>query len=110
MNNATLVWSARPGKDFRFPLLRTGEPSPITKLFTSITREKCNNSKRVTFKNNKYCYEPSDEYKNYVIRFRGIKKQCMFAIIISLTLSAVIAIGWASGIHKTNNQNTEDEW
>ena len=34
----------------------------------------------------------------------------MFAIIISLTLSAVIAIGWASGIHKTNNQNTEDEW
>lgn len=31
----------------------------------------------------------------------------MFAIIISLTLSAVIAIGWASGIHEMNEKHPD---
>ena len=72
--NATLVWSVKAGKDERFPNLRIGEPSHFTKLFTSITREKCSNMSRVSFRNNKYHYEPSDEYKKYVTRFRGVNK------------------------------------
>jgi len=31
-------------------------------------------SERVIISNNRYYYAPSDEYKKYIIRFKGIKK------------------------------------
>jgi hypothetical protein len=66
--NATLVYSCRP----------TGiayEPSPATKLFNAILKEKfCRlKSTRITMKNNKYIYHPTKEYQSYVVRFRGVK-------------------------------------
>lgn len=70
--NATLVWSARPGKDPRFPNIRIGEPGPCTKLFQAIVREKFKSS-RVVINNNRYTYRPTEEYNSYVIRFRGVK-------------------------------------
>jgi hypothetical protein len=67
--NATLVYSCKPTR-------AAYEPSPATKLFHAILREKYSKSKsiRVNFRNNKYHYSPTDDYKNYVIRFRGVKK------------------------------------
>lgn len=66
--NATLVYSCKP-RGIVY------EPSPVTKLFNSIIREKfCRlKSTRVTIKNNKYIYHPTGEYQSYVTRFRGIK-------------------------------------
>jgi hypothetical protein len=66
--NATLVYSCKP----------TGiayEPSPATKLFNAIIREKfCRlKSTRITMRNNKYIYHPTKEYQSYVVRFRGVK-------------------------------------
>lgn len=66
--NATLVYSCKA----------TGiayEPSPATKLFNAIVREKFTKLKstRIVVKNNKYIYHPTKDYQNYVIRFRGIK-------------------------------------
>ena len=64
----TLVYSCKP----------TGiayEPSPATKLFNAIIREKfCRlKSTRITLNNNKYIYHPTKEYQSYVVRFRGVK-------------------------------------
>lgn len=65
---AQLVWSARPKK-------QAHEPSPITKLFNAIMKEKfTHKSGRVVFNNGKYIYHPSKEYQSYVLRFRGVKK------------------------------------
>lgn len=66
--NATLVYSCKP-------MGIAYEPSPATKLFNAILKEKFVKLKstRITIKNNKYIYHPTDEYKNYVTRFRGIK-------------------------------------
>lgn len=50
------------------------EPSPAENLMRSIMREKCFRNPRVTFKNNKYRYFPTEDYKNYVIKFRGVRK------------------------------------
>jgi hypothetical protein len=32
-------------------------------------------SKRLTISNNRYFYAPSEEYKSFAIRFKGIKKK-----------------------------------
>lgn len=66
--NATLVYSCKP----------TGiayEPSPATKLFNAIIKEKFTRLKstRITLNNNKYIYHPTKEYQSYVVRFRGVK-------------------------------------
>lgn len=66
--NATLVYSCKP----------TGiayEPSPATKLFNAIIKEKFTRLKstRITLKNNKYIYHPTKEYQSFVVRFRGVK-------------------------------------
>jgi len=66
--NATLVYSCKP----------TGiayEPSPVSKLFHAIIREKFTKLKstRIVVKDNKYIYHPTKEYQNYVVRFRGVK-------------------------------------
>lgn len=68
MNTATLVWSCRPLKP-------AYEPSPATRLINSIIKDKFVNNKstRVVIRNNKYIYHPTDEYKQFVVRFRKIK-------------------------------------
>lgn len=70
--NATLVYSCKPGMN----RIVSSEGTPISKLFNTILREKYrkSDSPRVTFKHNRYCYIPTDEYKNHVIRFRGVTK------------------------------------
>ena len=64
----TLVYSCKP-------MGIAYEPSPVTKLFNAILREKCSRLKstRITLNNNKYIYHPTKEYQSYVIRFRGVK-------------------------------------
>jgi hypothetical protein len=65
--NATLVYSCKP-------IGIAYEPSPATKLFNAIIKEKfCRlKSTRITIRNNKYIYHPTKEYQSYVVRFRGI--------------------------------------
>lgn len=71
MSTATLVYSCKPG----MRNVLSYEGTSVSKLFNSILREKYRaNSPRVTFKNNRYCYFPTDDYKNYVLKFRGIRK------------------------------------
>lgn len=68
---ATLVYSAKPGSKF----IQSWEPTGVQKLFNAIIKEKFyEKSIRVNFKHNRYNYQPTDDYKNYVIRFRGITK------------------------------------
>lgn len=50
------------------------EPSKMDKLFHTILKEKCFKNPRVTFKDNKYRYYPTDDYKSYVLKFRGVRK------------------------------------
>ena len=68
MYNATLVYSCKPYR-------AAYEPNSVTKLFNTILKEKFSGLKstRITMKNNKYIYHPTDEYKSYVVRFRGVK-------------------------------------
>ena len=71
MQNATLVYSCKPGMNN----ILSSEGAPITKLFNAILREKYRaDSPRITYKNNRYCYFPTDEYNHHVIRFRGVNK------------------------------------
>jgi hypothetical protein len=68
---ATLVYSARPGSKF----IQSWEPTGAQKLFNDIIRAKFyQSSVRVNFRYNRYNYQPTDDYKNYVIRFRGIQQ------------------------------------
>lgn len=64
----TLVYSCRPTRP-------AYEPSPATKLFNAILKEKCSRLKstRIVLKNNKYIYHPTKEYQSFVVRFRGVK-------------------------------------
>jgi hypothetical protein len=48
------------------------EPDTATRLLSSIFAEKA--SKHLTITRNKYFYTPSDEYKSFMIRFRGVRK------------------------------------
>lgn len=50
------------------------EGSPETKLFNSILRTKfTDRSVRLKVSNRGYSYQPTDEYKSYFIRMKGIK-------------------------------------
>jgi hypothetical protein len=65
--NATLIYSCKP-------LRIAYEPSPVTKLFNSIIKEKfIRTSSRVHVKNGKYYYIPSADYKQTILRIRQIK-------------------------------------
>jgi hypothetical protein len=69
---ATLVWSS---KDYDRSNILSSTGSPATKLFNAILRDKYyQKSIRVNFRHNKYSYTPTDDYNNYVVRFRGITK------------------------------------
>jgi hypothetical protein len=68
--NATLVYSS---KNYTRKSIVSSEGSPVTKLFNSILREiYYDKTPRVKFVKNKYTYQPTDDYKHYVIRFKGI--------------------------------------
>jgi hypothetical protein len=70
--NATLVYSS---KWYDRSHILSSEGSPAQRLFNAIIYEKFReNSIRVNFKHNRYHYQPTDDYKNYVIRFRGVTK------------------------------------
>lgn len=72
MRNATLVYSS---KWYDRSSVLSYEGQPATRLFNAILKEKFGpKSRRVSFRNNKYTYTPTNEYNNYVIRFRGITK------------------------------------
>lgn len=64
----TLVYSCKP-------MGIAYEPSPVTKLFNAILKEKCSRLKstRIVLRNNKYIYHPTKEYQSFVVRFRGVK-------------------------------------
>lgn len=75
--NATLVYSTSwIGRRYDRSHITVGEPAPATKLFNAILREKFVRLKstRITMKNNNYVYHPTDEYKSYLVRFRGVNK------------------------------------
>jgi len=67
----TLVYSTR-----RYPksnTLSVWEPDSATKLISRIFAEKFS-SKRLIVSRNKYFYQPSEDYKQYLVRFKGIRK------------------------------------
>jgi hypothetical protein len=69
---ATPIYSVRVGQN---PFIQVSEGTPVQRLFNAIMREKFyQSSARVNFKHNRYNYQPTDDYKNYVIRFRGIEQ------------------------------------
>jgi|APGre2960657505_1045072.scaffolds.fasta_scaffold27560_3 hypothetical protein len=68
---ATLVYSSI-GRDRSSILSLTNDFKSINKLMNCIFHLK--SSERVIISNNRYYYAPSDEYKKYIIRFKGIKK------------------------------------
>ena len=68
---ATLVWRAR--NHDRSGILVLDNTSSATRFFHKAFS--ATESKRLVVTQNKYYYAASDEYKNFVIRFKGIKKQ-----------------------------------
>lgn len=68
--NATLVYSS---KNYTRKSIVSSEGSSVTKLFNGILHEiYFEKTPRVKFVKNKYTYQPTDDYKHYVIRFKGI--------------------------------------
>jgi hypothetical protein len=70
MRNATLVWKA---SDYPRQNILVLDFTNATRLMYSIFREN-SGSKRLVITRNKYFYNPSDEYKKYVVRFKGVMK------------------------------------
>jgi len=73
--NATLVYSAKPGRN---PFVRVYSPereNSIDKfmdaLFTNASRAQAR--QRLVIKRNFYSYTPSNEWKQINVRFKGIK-------------------------------------
>ena len=68
--NATLVYSSK-----WFPKSQTlsvWEPDNCDTLMRSIFGNACKN--RLKVDRNKYFYQPSEDYKQYFVRFKGIRK------------------------------------
>jgi len=68
--NATLIYSSR-----WFPKSETlcsWEPEPCDTLMKSIFGNLCKN--RLKVENNRYFYKPSQDYVQYLTRFKGIRK------------------------------------
>lgn len=71
MGKALLVWSS---KDYtRDEILSSSDnvSNPANKLMNSIFNYR---SDRLVITRNKYFYNPSDEYKERLVRYRGIRK------------------------------------
>jgi hypothetical protein len=68
--NATLVYSSK-----WFPKSQTlvsWEPDNCDNLMRSIFGNVCKN--RLKIERNKYFYKPSEDYTQYLVRFKGIRK------------------------------------
>jgi len=70
MRNATLVYSSRQHTRNHINSYSDDITCNVGKLMDSVFRRR---SSRLTITGNKYFYAPSEEYKQYVIRFRKIK-------------------------------------
>ena len=70
MQNATLVWSSRDHDRSNILTLTDGVSDASNKLMESIFKGR---TTRLTITRNKYYYAPSEEYKKFVIRFKGVK-------------------------------------
>ena len=71
MANGILVWSS---KDYtRDEILSSSDnvSNPANKLMNTIFNYR---SDRLVITRNKYFYNPSDEYKERLVRYRGIRK------------------------------------
>ncbi len=71
MRNATMIWSSMDHE--RTNILVLDNTSSATRFFHKAFAD--SQSKRLTISNNKYFYAPSEEYKSFAIRFKGIKKK-----------------------------------
>lgn len=70
MHNATLVWSSKDYSRHHIQVLENFSDN-ANKLLDAIF--KADKSKRIVVTRNKYYYNPTDEYKSYMIRFKGVK-------------------------------------
>ena len=68
---ATLIWSSMDHD--RTNILTLDHTDSATTLFHKIFSE--SEKKRLVITENKYFYGPSDEYRNHIIRFKGIKRK-----------------------------------
>ena len=69
--NATLIWSSMDHE--RTNILVLDHTDSATRFFhQAFSRSE---SKRLTITKNKYYYAPSEEYRNFVVRFKGVKKE-----------------------------------
>jgi hypothetical protein len=67
----TLIWSSMDHD--RSSILTLDHTDSATRFFhKAFSRSE---SKRLTITKNKYYYAPSDEYKKFVVRFKGVKKE-----------------------------------
>jgi hypothetical protein len=68
---ATLIWSSMDHD--RSNILTLDNTNSATRFFHKAFAD--SQSKRLTINNNRYFYAPSDEYRSFAIRFKGIKKK-----------------------------------
>lgn len=70
MQNATLVWKSHPHQRRDIVVFDNTIYADAAKLVHRIFNPPHN---RLKIKNNRYFYQPSNEYKKFVVRFRKIK-------------------------------------
>jgi hypothetical protein len=70
MRNATLVWRSADHPRHHIQVLENFSDN-ANKLMDAIFKAEM--SKRIVITKNRYYYNPTDEYKSYMIRFKGIK-------------------------------------
>lgn len=69
---STLIWSS---KDYSRDHIMVSETNNnVNKLMNSIFTYSKHKSERIFVSNNRYYYAPSPEYKEFVFRFKGIRK------------------------------------
>lgn len=68
---ATLIWSSMDHD--RSNILVLDNTSSATRFFHKAFAK--SESKRLVVTDNKYFYTPSEEYRSFAIRFKGIKKK-----------------------------------
>ena len=68
---ATLIWSSMDHD--RSNILVLDNTNAATRFFHKAFSK--TESQRLVVTENKYFYAPSDDYKSFVIRFKGIKKK-----------------------------------
>lgn len=71
MAKGTLVWSSRDWTRDEILSSSDNVSNPANKLMNSIFNYR---SDRLVITRNKYFYNPSDEYKERLVRYRGIRK------------------------------------